>query len=52
MAYPANLLPADKWRAITANLENHFLVTTPAQILKSLLELRNIWFNMRRKMVR
>lgn len=24
MAYPANLLPADKWRAITANLENHF----------------------------
>jgi hypothetical protein len=24
MAYPANLLPADKWRAITANLDNHF----------------------------
>jgi hypothetical protein len=24
MAYPANLLPAEKWRAITANLEDHF----------------------------
>jgi hypothetical protein len=24
MAYPANLLPADKWRAITVDLENHF----------------------------
>lgn len=24
MAYPANLLPADKWQAITGNLNNHF----------------------------
>lgn len=24
MAYPANLLPADKWQAITANLDDHF----------------------------
>ncbi|MGL5148442.1 MAG: hypothetical protein ACRC7Q_13260, partial [Plesiomonas shigelloides] len=24
MAYPANLLPAEKWRAITRNLSNHF----------------------------
>ncbi|MGL5390895.1 MAG: diheme cytochrome c, partial [Shewanella sp.] len=24
MAYPPNLLPTDKWRAITANLADHF----------------------------
>ncbi|MGL4614870.1 MAG: diheme cytochrome c, partial [Shewanella sp.] len=24
MAYPANLLPAEKWRAITQELSNHF----------------------------